>query len=77
MTYTPLPPRPPRPFPTGTEVTCISEDGQTTKRGIVTDGHVLKSGRGKGRIEVIWIGAPYGPAYADPADLRAVPEEAK
>lgn len=50
---------------TGMEVT------NGTKRGVVVDGHVGKSGINKGMIEVMWIGGDWSVAEK-PADLREV-----
>lgn len=52
---------------TGTEVTSTTG----TRRGVVVDGHVAKTGPNRGRLSVIWIGGNY-PVAEYPADLVAV-----
>lgn len=56
-----------RPLRTGDEVTTL-EGGM---RGVVVDGHVNRSGKNKGCIEVMWIGGRYTTAEY-PADLKLV-----
>ena len=53
---------------TGTEVTNL----EGTARGVVTDGHVAKSGPNRGTLTVMWIGGNY-PVSEWPDELIAVP----
>ena len=58
-------------FRTGTEVTKEADGVDPVRRGVVDDGHVRKSGRCKGQVSVIWIGADWSVSEF-PEDLKAV-----